>query len=124
MSQGLGNDIVWCIFRDRHNLWLGDDLQVGRLNEQQNRISPPPGLPASTFQKIVGITQSSDSAFWLVNIAGHLLHSKPITQRFIEFAKLPDVPRLFADSSHRIWLLSREGLYVIKSPLANPSARG
>ena len=81
---------------------------------------PPPGLPANTFQKIDGITQSPDNAFWFVNIAGHVLHSNPLTQRFTEFAKLPDTARLFADSSHRIWFLSREGLYVIKSPLANP----
>ena len=125
-SQGLGNNIVWCIFRDRQNhLWLGDDLQVGQLqvgqlNEQQNRILPPPGLPANPFQKIDGITQSPDNAFWFVNIAGHVLHSNPITQKFTEFAKIPDTARLFADSSHRIWFLSREGLYVTKSPAANP----
>jgi len=126
VAQGLGNNIVWCIFRDRqHHLWLGDDiqvgqLQVGQLDEQQIHILPPPGLPANTFQKIDGITQSPDNAFWFVNIAGHVLHSNPLTQRFTEFAKLPDTARLFADSSHRIWFLSREGLYVIKSPLANP----
>ena len=126
VAQGLGNDIVWCIFRDRQNhLWLGDDLQVGQLqvgqlDQQQNRILAPPGLPANSFQKIDGITESLDNAFWFVNIAGHVLHSNPVTQRFTEFAKLPDTARLFADSSHRIWFLSREGLYVIKSPLANP----
>jgi len=121
VAQGLGNDIVWCIFRDRQNrLWLGDDLQVGQLDEQQNRILPPPGLPVNSFQKIDGITQSSDNAFWFVNIAGHVLHSNPITQRFKEFAKIPDIARLFADSSHRIWFLSREGLYVTKDPVANP----
>jgi diguanylate cyclase (GGDEF)-like protein len=121
VSQGLGNDIVWCIFRDRQNhLWLGDDLQVGQLDERQNHILPSPGLAANTIQKIVGITRSPDSAFWLVNIAGHVLRSNPATQRFTEFAKIPDTARLFADSSHRIWFLSREGLYVVKSPTANP----
>lgn len=124
-SQGLGNDIVWCIFRDRQNhLWLGDDLQVaqlqvGQLDEQQNHIHPQPGLPLNSFQKIDGITQSPDNAFWLVNIAGHVLHSNPLTQRFTEIAKIPDTARLFADSSHRIWFLSREGLYVTKDPVAN-----
>jgi diguanylate cyclase (GGDEF)-like protein len=121
VSQGLGNDVVWCIFRDRQNhLWLGDDLQVGQLDQQQNHSFPAPGLAPNSFQKIDGITQSPDNAFWFVNIAGHVLHSNPVTQRFTEFAKIPDTARLFADSSHRIWFLSREGLYVIKSPLANP----
>ena len=132
-AQGLGNNIVWCIFRDRQNrLWLGDDLQVGQLqapqlqagqsqDQQQNRILPPPTLPATTFQKIDGITQSPDNALWLVNIAGHILRSNPLTQRFTEFAKIPDTARLFADSSHRIWFLSREGLYVTKDPVANPA---
>jgi diguanylate cyclase (GGDEF)-like protein len=125
VSQGLGNDIVWCIFRDRQNhLWLGDDLQVaqlqvGQLDQQQNRILAPPSLPVNSFQKIDGITQSPDNAFWFVNIAGHVLHSNPATQRFTEFAKIPDTARLFADSSHRIWFLSREGLYVTKDPIAN-----
>jgi len=137
-AQGLGNNIVWCIFRDRLNrLWLGDDLQVGQLqagqlqasqlqagqlqDQQQNRILPPPTLPANTFQKIVGITQSPDNALWLVNIAGHILRSNPVTQRFTELAKIPDTARLFADSSHRIWFLSREGLYVAKDPVASPA---
>jgi diguanylate cyclase (GGDEF)-like protein len=120
-SQGLGNDIVWRIFRDRQNhLLLGDDLQVGQLNEQQNHIFVPHNLSANPFQKAVGITQSPDDALWLVNIFGHVLHSDPVTQRFSEFAKLPDVAKLLVDSSHRIWILSREGLYVIRNPTANP----
>jgi diguanylate cyclase (GGDEF)-like protein len=122
VSQGLGNDIVWCIFRDRQNHhWIGDDLQVGQFNEQQKRILPALGLAADTFQKIDGITQSLDDSFWLVNISGHVLHSNPLTERFREFAKIPDTARLFADSSHRIWFLSREGLYVIKSPVVSPN---
>lgn len=121
VAQGLGNNIVWCIFRDRQNhLWVGDDLQVGQMDGEKNRILPQPGLAANTFQKIDGITQSPDGAFWFVNIAGHVLRSNPITQRFTELAKLPDTARLFADSSHRIWFLSREGLYVTSSSAANP----
>jgi streptogramin lyase len=123
VAQGLGNDIVWCIFRDRQNhLWLGDDLQVGQLDEEQNRIFPSPGLAANSFHGIDGITQSPDNAFWFVNIAGHVLRSDPISQGFSEFAKIPDTARLFTDSFHRIWFLSREGLYVIRTPLANPLA--
>jgi diguanylate cyclase (GGDEF)-like protein len=120
-SQGLGNDIVWRIFRDRQNhLWIGDDLQVGQLDEQQNHIFVPHNLSVNPFQKAVGITQSLDNAFWFVNISGHILHSDPVTQRFSEFAKVPDVADLFVDSSHRIWILSREGLYVIRDPTVNP----
>ena len=120
-SQGLGNDIVWRIFRDRQNhLWLGDDLQVGQLNQEQNHIFVPDNLSANPFQKAVGITQSADNAFWLVNIYGHVLHSDPATERFSEFAKLPDVAKILVDSSHRIWIMSREGLYVIRNPTTNP----
>ncbi|WP_433969238.1 diguanylate cyclase [Tunturiibacter gelidiferens] len=121
VAQGLGNDVVWTIFRDRQNhIWFGDETQVSQLDETQNRILPSKSLPPGPFQKTTGITQSPDGSLWIVNIYGQLLHSNPTTQRFTQIAKLPTIARLFTDSSHRIWLLSREGLYVIKDPVSDP----
>jgi diguanylate cyclase (GGDEF)-like protein len=121
VAQGLSNDIVWTIFRDRQgHIWFGDETQVSQLDEAQNRILPSKSLPAAPFEKTDGITQSPDGSLWVVNIYGQLLRSNPAAQRFIQIAKLPTIARLFTDSSHRIWLLSREGLYVIKDPVSDP----
>ncbi len=121
-SQGLGNDIVWTFFRDRQNhLWLGDEVQVSQLDQAQHRILAVKILPSAPFQKTNGFAQSPDGSLWIVNLDGQLLHSDPVTQRFIQVAKLPTVARIFEDSSHRIWLLSREGLYVVKDPVTAPN---
>jgi diguanylate cyclase (GGDEF)-like protein len=121
VSQGLGNDIVWTIFRDRQKqLWLGDETQISQLDESQNHIYPSKNIPITRFQKTDGITDSPDGSIWAVNIYGQLLHSDLSVQRFTQIAKLPTIARLFTDSSHRIWLLSREGLYVIRDPVSAP----
>lgn len=119
-TQGLSNNIIWSIFRDREkHLWIADDLQVQQLDETQKRALP---LTAATpFPSTVGITQSPSGAVWLFNIAGHLLVSNPATHRFTSEPKLPDTARIFNDSTHRIWIMSREGLYVIPNPDASPT---
>jgi len=120
-AQDLQNDIVWSIYRDRQNhLWLADELQVAQLDDAHKRILPAPAYPTPLFQKADGIAQSADGAFWFVNIFGDVLHSDPVGRRFTQFATLPSIVRLFVDSSRRIWILTREGLYVIRTPDARP----
>lgn len=116
-AQGLGNNILWSIFRDHQkNLWLADDQQVQQLDETQKRAFPVRLPAATTFPSTTGITQSPSGAIWLFNIAGHRLRSDPGMHRFTVESKLPDIARIFNDSAHRIWIMSREGLYVISNP--------
>lgn len=117
-SQGLGNDIVWTMFRDRAGrLWVGDQVQVGLLDG--DRIHKAPGLPSTFFQEADGFAQSRDGAIWLVSLPGFLMHYTSDGRHLAQFARLPDTVRMFTDSEGRIWFCTRAGLYVIRHPEAH-----
>ena len=116
-DQGLASNIVWPILRDgQSRIWIADQLQLSQLDDTAKRITVPPALTAAGLHHGTGLTQAPDGALWIVYIAGELLRYDPSTQHITFRAKIPDTARLFQDSAHRIWLLSREGLYVIRNP--------
>lgn len=121
MQQGLRNDIVWSIFRDRQDrLWIGDQIQVSVLDPRQRRIHLGPGVPPVFFQQTSGIVQAPDGVIWISSLPGFIVHSRLGSGQFMAFAKVRSVVRSFADSSHRIWFCTREGLYVIRTPTSHP----
>jgi len=122
MQQGLHNDTVWPIFRDRQRrVWIADQYQVTQLDDAAKRIVTPPALTNQDLRQAVGFAQSQDGALWIAYVAGSLVRFDPVAQRITFHARLPDIARLFVDSSQRIWLCSRDGLYVIRTPDRNPS---
>jgi diguanylate cyclase (GGDEF)-like protein len=119
-SQGLSNNLVWAILRDRgQHLWIGDELDIRQLDSAHKRIHPIHTLPYS-FQKPIGFTQSSDGAFWMVNLFGRVLRAPSPTRPFVERARLTATARTFTDSQGRIWICTREGIFVVRDPVANP----
>ncbi len=119
VSLGLGNDIVWTMFRDRAGrLWVGDQVQVGLLD--QGRVQRAPGFGKIFFQQPSGFAQSRDGAIWISSVPGFLLRYAAGARRFTHFARLPATIRLFADSEGRLWFCTRSGLYVIRHPDAHP----
>lgn len=117
-AQGLGNDIVWTMFRDEKNrLWVGDQVQIGTL--QDGRIRKTPNFPMPYFQEPDGFAQSRDGATWAVSLPGFLMRSDPRSGRFSEVARLPQVVRLFTDSWGRMWFCTRSGLFVMRHPSAH-----
>lgn len=121
MQQGLRNDLVWSIFRDRqHRLWIGDQLQVGVLDPKDGSIVPAPGFPHTFFQQTSGFQQASDGSIWITSVPGFIDRSSRTSGRFTGFAKITGILRTFIDSTGRIWICSRQGLYVIRTPAAHP----
>jgi diguanylate cyclase (GGDEF)-like protein len=122
MAQGLHSDTVWPIFRDRQKrVWIADQYQVTQLDDATKRIVTPPALTKQDLRQGVGFAQSQDGALWIAYIAGSLVRFVPSTQRITFHATLPDMARVFTDSSHRIWLCTRDGLYVIRTPDRDPT---
>ncbi len=116
-DQGLRSNIVWPILRDRQShIWIADQLQLSQLDDTAKRVTIPPILAATGLAHGTGLTQTPDSALWIVHITGELLRYDPSTQHITFRAKIPATARLFQDTAHRIWLLSRDGLYVVRNP--------
>ncbi|MDE1176961.1 MAG: diguanylate cyclase [Edaphobacter sp.] len=118
-AQGLGDDVAWPIFRDsRSHLWISDQYQVGLLDQTTHRISPPPAFAAHPFPHGVGINESSDGSLWFSRIDGELVRTDPQAQQITFRSHLPPLIRSFADFEGRLWLMSRNGLFVVRDPTA------
>ena len=122
-AQGLANDIVWYVSRDRRDrVWIADHLAVSLLDDKRKSIQKLPQLISqrTPIQQIDGIEQTPAGAVWMTSLSGHVLHAKPGTEKFADIAQLPDIVRMFQDASHRIWICTRDGLYLVKDPDARP----
>jgi len=121
MQQGLRNDLVWSIFRDRRGrLWIGDQLQVSVLDPRQRSIHLAPGFPPVFFQQTSGFEQASDGSIWIASVPGFIAHSDPGSGRFTEFGKIRGIVRTITGPDGVIWFCTREGLYAIRTPSSHP----
>ncbi|HEU4635552.1 MAG TPA: diguanylate cyclase, partial [Edaphobacter sp.] len=124
ISQGLHDDVVWTIFRDAaHRLWISDQLQINLLNSQGRQLITPALFRRAPLSHVTGSAQAPDGSLWIFTIDGDVYRTDASVSRFIFRARLPSLARIFQDSSRRIWILSRDGLYVIRNPLSNSIQR-
>lgn len=115
-AQGLRDDVVWPVYRDsRQRLWISDQFQVGLLNEKTLRVAPPPVFAATPFPQAIGFAESHDGSMWFLRIGGEVVRTDPEVRRITFRATLPSLARNLTDSSGRLWLLSRNGLFVIRN---------
>ena len=115
-ADGLSDDTVWAEARDQTGrLWIGTDsglnyLPVGSQNPQTWRQA---GIAAT---RAVALSKSADGAIWMGSAAGAVVRIDPRSMRGVEW-KLPEVYRLLMDGSHRLWIATIDGLYLL-DPLA------
>lgn len=114
-AQGMGDDVAWPIFRDsRGRLWLSDQFQLGILDETTHRIAPPPLFARSPFPHATSFAESPDGSLWFLRIGGEVVRTDPEVRRITFRIKLPVLSRSFTDSEGRLWIMSRNGLFVVR----------
>ncbi|MBS1799894.1 MAG: diguanylate cyclase [Acidobacteria bacterium] len=119
-AQGMSDEVAWPMFRDsRGRMWLSDQFQVSLLDEKTHRISVPKAFIKTPLQHATGFAESRDGSLWFFRINGEVVRTDPEVRRITFRAKLPDLARNFTDSSGRLWIMSREGLFVIRDPAAH-----
>lgn len=117
VAQGLQNEVVWPIYRDhQQRLWIADQAQLSLFDQAAKHLQAPPALAKNPLSSIDGITQSPSGSLWVVDTAGEVVRLDAQVQHITFSTRIPNTARLFADSSHRIWFLTREGLYVVREP--------
>ena len=117
IAQGLHDDVVWPIFRDsRHRLWIADQFQINCLCGTDRSLSTPELFRKYPIFHGTGFAESPDGSLWVFTLDGEVYRTDPNLERIVFRAKLPSLARTFTDSSHRIWILSRDGLYVVRNP--------
>lgn len=118
MTQGLHDDVVWSIFRDSsRRLWIADQFQLNLLDQQTNRLTTPSLFRKMPLSHVTGFAQAPDGSLWIFTIDGEVYRTDAAMTRVIFRSRLPSLARVLQDSSQRIWILSRDGLYVIRDPL-------
>jgi diguanylate cyclase (GGDEF)-like protein len=116
-SQGLKDDVAWPVYRDsRDRLWLSDQFQVGLMDEATHRIASPAVFAGSPFAHATGYAESTDGSLWFFRINGEVVRTDPEARRMTFRAQLPSLSRNLTDSQGRIWIMSRNGLFVIRRP--------
>lgn len=117
IAQGLHDDVVWPIFRDsHHHLWIADQFQINRLDENGRRIETPRLFRTVPILHGTGFAESTDGSLWVLALDGEVYRTDPALEHIVFRTRLPALARSFTDSSHRIWILSRNGLYVVRNP--------
>ncbi|HTH53188.1 MAG TPA: diguanylate cyclase [Edaphobacter sp.] len=117
IAQGLHDDVVWPFFRDTHHrLWIADQFQLNLLDETTHRLSTPRLFQTTPILHGTGFAESPDGSLWIFTLTGEVYRTDPAIEHIVFRGKLPSLARVFTDSSHRIWILSRNGLYVIRDP--------
>ncbi|HEY0162254.1 MAG TPA: diguanylate cyclase [Edaphobacter sp.] len=114
IAQGLHDDVVWPIFRDsRHRLWIADQFQVNRLDEASGRSVTPKAFLNLPMAHTTAFAETPDGSLWFFTLEGEALLTDPNAERVVFRQRLPALARALRDSEDRIWVLSRNGLYVI-----------
>ncbi|WP_130419323.1 ligand-binding sensor domain-containing diguanylate cyclase [Edaphobacter modestus] len=117
IAQGLHDDVVWPIFRDsHHDLWIADQFQINRLNKRGERLATPRTFQNAPILHGTSFAESPDGSLWIFTLDGEVYRTDAAIRRIVFRSKLPSLARAFTDSSHRIWILSRNGLYVVRNP--------
>ena len=117
IAQGLHDDVVWAIFRDSgQHLWIADQFQLNRLDAQTHRLTTPDLFRRMPLTHGTGFAHAPDGSLWVFTIEGEVFRTDADISRIVFRSRLPSLARVFQDSSQRIWILSRDGLYVIRDP--------
>ncbi|QNI36787.1 ligand-binding sensor domain-containing diguanylate cyclase [Edaphobacter albus] len=117
IAQGLHDDVVHSIFRDsQHRLWIADQFQVEQMNDLAGRFDVPRLFEEKPLLHGINFAESPDHSLWFFTKDGEVYRTDPALERIVFSEKLPPLASTFTDSSHRIWVLSQKGLYVIRRP--------
>ena len=110
-ANGLGNDVVWGVLRDSTGrLWVCDEHGVTFMPPGSKRLRAwnYPGVETDRAQ---GIAESRDGYLWVGTGVGRVIQIDRATLRGKQFS-FSDVYRLFVDTRDRVWIATREGLFV------------
>ena len=124
--QGIGIDEISCLFRDsRGDLWLGSRYQGianthfwnnTPFNSDSQLISLTEGIPVTSLaldrEGTLWITGADDTLLQLD--ANHETHRFSLAEKLGKSGKWDSAPRIFTDTSGRIWLIHKAKLYQIK----------
>jgi signal transduction histidine kinase/ligand-binding sensor domain-containing protein/CheY-like chemotaxis protein len=117
-NDGLGNNIVWSIRRQRSGAMLvGTDNGLARIDENGGRPARlwrvKDGLGGN---KVKSLTVSADGAVWIGTLPGGVSRLDPVTDRIQTFGPesgLADkrVIAVQVDRENRLWVTTSSGLY-------------
>ncbi len=110
-ADGLLSNVVWAITRDHEGrLWVADEVGLSFMapGSATFRHWSAPGIEACHTRSVA---ESKDGFLWVGAADGHLIQIDSSTLRGRQFT-FSHIYRIFVDSKDRVWLATREGLFV------------
>jgi signal transduction histidine kinase/ligand-binding sensor domain-containing protein/CheY-like chemotaxis protein len=110
-ANGLGNNIVWNVFRDHEGrLWVCDEHGITYMpaGSKQLRAWTRPGIQTD---RAMQIGESKDGFLWAGTAVGRVIQIDSATLQGKQF-NFTDVLRIFVDSHDRVWAGTANGLFV------------
>ncbi len=123
VADGLSDDIVWAALRDRNGrLWIGTESGLDYIpaGGSTPRAWHAPGIRTV---RAYSLAESADGSIWMGSAAGNLIRIDANKLTATQW-KIPEVYRILtadAADSHRLWMATGEGLYVMDTASKNSS---
>jgi len=112
-SQGMSTAPTWTIHRNgKGALLIGNE---GGINRQLGAGQPFRPWLADAGLQIVGMQTASDGSLWSIGSLGELHHHDRQGRLLRAYPRLSSaIKRLYLDDQGRIWILSIDGLYLLR----------
>jgi ligand-binding sensor domain-containing protein len=117
-ADGIGNNIVWAIGRERSGrILIGTDNGLVRIDESGKKRptiwTTKDGLPAN---KVKSIAMAADGSAWLGVSTGGISRFDPVTTRFRNYGPESGLSEkrtvaVYIDSENRLWVSTAGGLF-------------
>jgi diguanylate cyclase (GGDEF)-like protein len=112
-SQGMSTAPTWTIHRNgKGALLIGNE---GGINRQRGAGEPFRPWLADAGLQIVGMQTAADGSLWSIGSRGELHHHDRQGRLLRAYPRLSSaIKRLYLDDQGRVWILSIDGLYLLR----------
>ncbi|WP_081044684.1 ligand-binding sensor domain-containing diguanylate cyclase [Xanthomonas translucens] len=113
VTQGMNAAPTWSILRNSEGaLLLGNEAGMNRQRRADERFQP---WLRDAGQQVLGLHNAADGSLWSLSALGELCHHDRQGRLLRSYPRLRvSIRRLFLDASGRIWILTTDGLYLLR----------
>lgn len=116
-QQGLPDDLIWTDYSDSQNqVYIGTGLGMAILNKANQHITQFRDSASGINGQVGAFVEDEQHNIWVGTFTGALIRIDKQQHKPSLVATLPFIYHLIRDATGRIWICTREELYVIDNP--------
>ncbi len=113
VTQGMSTAPTWSILRNSEGaLLLGNEAGINRQRRADERFQP---WLSDAGAQVLGLHNAADGSLWSLSALGELRHHDHQGRLLRSYPRLRvSIRRLFLDATDRVWILTTDGLYLLR----------